>query len=86
MQGGLKCLWDEVSKAQNMPQNHIPTEMTNGEITFKTDESLAQGFTDFFKKKVEDIIAETEIDQTVFNESKKAGVVSEIFLTYDDIQ
>ena len=85
MNGRQNGLWDAVRMAQNKPQNPIPTEMKRGENTFKTDESKAQGFADFFKRKVEDIVAETEIDQDVFNGSKMVDATSENFFTYENV-
>ena len=84
-QGGQKGLWDAVKMAQNKPQNQIPKEMTCNNEIYKTDESLAQGFADFFRKKVEGIVAEMEIDQNIYNGSKKVIAASEYLFTLDNV-
>ena len=85
MQGGQRGLWDAVMYAQNKPQNQIPGEMSCGIRKFSTDESLAQVFADFFKKKVDDVVAETEISPFVFNGSKKVDATSENFFTLENV-
>ena len=84
-QGGQKGLWDAVRMVQNKPQNQIPIEMTCEDKIYKTDDSLAQGFADFFKKKVEDIIARTKIDYNIYNGSKKVDAVSENYFTLENV-
>ncbi len=55
--GGQSGLWDAVKMAQNkQPQYQIPSKMLYNGQELETEESIAQGFTDFFQQKVEDIL------------------------------
>ena len=85
LQGGQKGLWDAVKQAQNKPQTQIPREMSCGNESFKQDEDLAQGFADFFNKKVEDIVKSTEVDPKVYNGTRKVNVSSENFFTEEKV-
>ena len=85
LHGGQKGLWDAVKIAQSKPQNQIPNEMTQSNKEFKTDESIAQGFANFFEKKVEDIVARTEIDPNVYNGKKKVDSASKNFFTEENV-
>ncbi len=53
LQGGQRGLWDAVKMAQNKPQNQIPEKMIYNNQELETNESLAQGFANFFRQKVE---------------------------------
>jgi hypothetical protein len=85
LQGGNKGLWDGVKMAQNKPQNQIPEKMVYNNQELETDESLAQGFADFFKQKVENIIRGTAINPNVFNGTSKTNSVSENFFTEEKV-
>jgi hypothetical protein len=52
----------------------------------ETDESMAQGFADFFKQKVEDITKSTTVKQDVFNGEKKVDAESENFFTEERVK
>ena len=60
--------------AQNKPQNQIPEKMIYNNEELETDESLAQGFADFFRQKVEKITESTTIEQNVFNGTTKTQI------------
>ena len=85
LRGGQKGLWDAVKQAQNKPRAQTPKEMTWGTVNFNKDEDLAQGFAEFFNKKVEDIISSTEIDLEVFNGSKKVTANCENIFTVEKV-
>ena len=84
--GGQSGLWDAVKMAQNKPQNQIPSKMLYNGKELETDESLAQGFADFFKQKVENITKSTTVMQDVFNGEKKVDADSENFFTEEKVK
>jgi hypothetical protein len=86
LQGGQSGLWDAVKMAQSKPQKQIPTKMLYNGQELKTDESMAQGFADFFKQKVEDITMSTTVKQDVFNGEKKVDAESENFFTEERVK
>ena len=86
LQGGQSGLWDAVKMAQNKPQNQIPSKMLYNGKELETDESLAQGFADFFKQKVENITKSTTVMQDVFNGEKKVDADSENFFTEEKVK
>ena len=59
--------------------------MTKSNEEFKMDESIVQGFANFFKKKVEDIVAQTEIDRSIYNRKKKVDSAAENFFTEENV-
>jgi len=85
LQGGQRGLWDAVKMAQNKPQNQIPEKMISNNQELETDESLAQGFADFFKQKVEKITKSTTVDQNVFNGTTKTKADSGNFFTEEKV-
>ena len=85
LRGGQKGLWDAVKQAQNKPRTQTPKEMTWGNVNFNRDEDLAQGFAEFFNKKVEDIVSSTEINLAVFNGSNKVTANCENFFTAESV-
>jgi hypothetical protein len=85
LQGGQRGLWDVVKMAQNKPQNQIPDKMIYNNQELETDASLAQGFADFFKQKVEKITESTTVEQNVFNGTTKTNVDSGNFFTEEKV-
>ena len=85
LSGGQKGLWEAVKMAENKPHNAVPKEMTQGNEKFTTDKELAQGFAEFFKKKVEDIVKETEIDQNIYNGKRKINAPNDNFFTKEKV-
>jgi hypothetical protein len=85
LQGGQRGLWDAVKMAQNKPQNQIPEKMIYNNEELETDESLAQGFADFFRQKVEKITESTTIEQNVFNGTTKTNADSGNFFTEEKV-
>ena len=85
LQGGQSGLWDAVKMAQNKPQNQIPSNMIYNGQELDTDVSMAQGFANFFKQKVEDIKKSTTVKQNVFNGEKKIDAESENFFTEERV-
>jgi hypothetical protein len=85
LQGGQRGLWDAVKMAQNKPQNQIPEKMIYNNEKLETDESLAQGFADFFRQKVEKITESTTIEQNVFNGKTKTNADSGNFFTEEKV-
>jgi hypothetical protein len=72
--------------AQNKPQNQIPSKMLYNGQELEMDESMAQGFADFFKQKVEDITKSTVVKKDVFNGEKKVDAESENFFTEERVK
>jgi hypothetical protein len=85
LQGGQRGLWDAVKMAQNKPQNQIPEKMIYNNQELETDASLAQGFADFFKQKVEKITESTTVEQNVFNGTTKTNADSRNFFTEEKV-
>jgi len=52
----------------------------------ETEESIAQGFTDFFQQKVEDITIGMTVKQNVFNGEKKVYAESDNFFTEEKLK
>ncbi len=72
--------------AQNKPQYQIPSKMLYNGQELETEESIAQGFADFFKQKVEDITIVMTVKQNVFNGEKKVDTESENFFTEEKVK
>ena len=73
-------MWEAVKIAKDQNIDDLPDQMKhNG--TFVSNENLAEEFATMFEKKIQDIVAETTIDNSVYNGVRKVTVEDKNFMT-----
>ena len=80
-----KSLWDSVRIARDEDTNPIPNEMSLGNDKYKNEE-IADAFSDYFKNKVDQITAECQTDDTVYNGIRLLNVTNENFMTEQNVR
>ena len=73
MSGNAKSLWKAVSSAKDMNTEDISKMMHQNGIEIYEDE-LADEFAGYFESKINDLIANANIDEEVFNGRAKIQV------------
>ena len=78
--GNSKSLWTAVKKAKGLNVTQLPETLTLNSLTIPND-NLPDSFADFFSNKVKNIVNECNIDQNVYNGTRKINATSENFMT-----
>ena len=82
--GNSKSLWDAVKTALNVNKPTLPPKMTLNNIEIDNDE-LPETFANFFKNKVDNIVHEQQIDDTVYNGRRKIVCSDSHFMSIEKI-
>ena len=83
--GNSKTLWDAVALAKNLPKLNLPKNMIMNGIPIAPNE-LSNKFAEYFEAKVEKIVAESVINQSVYNGTNKIIVDNRCFMNYNDVK
>ena len=80
-----KSLWDAVRIAKDLNIQNLPDKMQapNGDYIGK--DNLPEAFAEFFKNKVENILTETMIDDSIYNGRQKIIPDETCFMSKEDI-
>ena len=80
-----KSVWDAVKLAKNLNVQNLPEKMSfNGEWTDLNQ--LPDIFANHFKSKVDNIVKDTEIDESVYNGRQKITPFNLCFMSMDNIK
>ena len=72
--GNSKSLWDAVKLAKNINIQQMPQQMFKNNVPIN-DENLPDEFAEFFKLKVQNIVTEQTINNSVFNGTQKINSI-----------
>ena len=82
--GNSKSLWTAVKKAKGLNIAQLPETLTFNSIVIQ-NENLPDTFADFFSNKVKNIVNECNIDENVYNGTRKIDATNENFMTPSNI-
>ena len=78
--GNSKTLWEAVKIAKDLNTDELPDKMNQNGTPIDNDE-LAEQFAAMFEKKTTDIVSETEINDNVYNGTRKLNEQDKNFMT-----
>ena len=78
--GNSKTLWEAVKIAKDLNTDELPDKMNQNGTPIDNDE-LAEQFAAMFEKKITDIVSETEINDNVYNGTRKLNEQDKNFMT-----
>ena len=82
--GNSKSLWRAVSIAKDIGHPTIPNNMLSNNVNVSGQE-ISEHFAKFFKKKVEDIVTEMNVDNNVYNGHRKITANELMFMSRSEI-
>ena len=82
--GNNKSLWNAVNLAKDVNPNSIPKIMKHNGIEIAVS-NLSDAFADFFDKKVKDIVSTCEVDNDVYNGTRKVTSPNSNFVTIENV-
>ena len=82
--GNSKSLWDAVKKAKNLNTPKLPSKMSHASVEILNSD-LPDAFADFFESKVNSIVTEQLVDDSVHNGYRKLWTSNHHFMSIDNI-